>query len=303
MVALRGGLPALHPQLRRRRRGRGRRHRRDPGPPRPPARPRRRRGVDQPVVPVADGRRGLRRVGLPRRSSPRFGTLGRGRGADRARRTRWACACCWTSCPTTPPTSTPGSRRRSRRRRGRPGARYLFRPGRGDGEPPNDWQSVFGGPAWTRVGRRLREWYLHLFDPGQPDLDWTNPEVVAEFESVLRFWFDQGVDGFRIDVAHGLVKAEGLPDVGTAPSADEEMLEPAHRRRPPVLGPRRRARDLPRLAARWPTPTRTGRCSSPRRGWARNERLARYLRADELHTAFNFPYLNAPWDASGAARA
>jgi len=106
-------------------------------------------------------------------------------------------------------------------------ARYLFRPGRGDG-PPNDWQSVFGGPAWTRVADG--SWYLHLFDPGQPDLDWTNAEVVAEFESVLRFWFDQGVDGFRIDVAHGLVKAEGLPDVGTPlDAADEEMLEPAHR--------------------------------------------------------------------------
>jgi len=102
-------------------------------------------------------------------------------------------------------------------------ARYLFRPGRGDG-PPNDWQSIFGGPAWTQVADG--SWYLHLFDPGQPDLDWRNPEVVAEFESVLRFWFDQGVDGFRIDVAHGLVKAEGLPDVGPD---DEEMLEPAHR--------------------------------------------------------------------------
>ena len=98
-------------------------------------------------------------------------------------------------------------------------ARYLFRPGRGDG-PPNDWQSVFGGPAWTRVADG--SWYLHLFDPGQPDLDWTNAEVVAEFESVLRFWFDQGVDGFRIDVAHGLVKAEGLPDVGTPLDAADE---------------------------------------------------------------------------------
>ena len=102
-------------------------------------------------------------------------------------------------------------------------ARYLFRPGRGDG-PPNDWQSVFGGPAWTRVADG--SWYLHLFDPGQPDLDWSNPEVRAEFESILRFWFDRGVDGFRIDVAHGLVKAEGLPDVG--PDTDE-ILEPAHR--------------------------------------------------------------------------
>ena len=144
-------------------------------------------------------------------------------------------------------------------------ARYLFRPGRGDG-PPNDWQSVFGGPAWTRVADG--SWYLHLFDPGQPDLDWTNPEVVAEFESVLRFWFDQGVDGFRIDVAHGLVKAEGLPDVGTPlDAADEEMLEPAHR--PTTRSGTATACTRSTVAGgRWPTRTRRGRCSSPRRGWA-----------------------------------
>ena len=92
--------------------------------------------------------------------------------------------------------------------------RYLFRPGRGaHGElPPNDWQSVFGGPAWTRLADD--SWYLHLFAPGQPDLNWSHPEVRAEFEAVLAFWFDKGVDGFRIDVAHGLVKADGLPDRG-----------------------------------------------------------------------------------------
>src|SRR5665647_127227 len=91
-------------------------------------------------------------------------------------------------------------------------ARYLFRPGKGaDGaEPPNNWNSIFGGPAWTRLPDG--EWYLHLFDTRQPDLDWENPEVRAEFEDVLRFWLDKGVDGFRIDVAHGMVKAAGLPD-------------------------------------------------------------------------------------------
>src|SRR5690242_7948769 len=80
-------------------------------------------------------------------------------------------------------------------------ARYVFRDGRGpDGaEPPNDWQSVFGGPAWTRVADaddRLGQWYLHLFDTSQPDLDWENPEVRAEFADILRFWLDRGVDGF-----------------------------------------------------------------------------------------------------------
>lgn len=92
--------------------------------------------------------------------------------------------------------------------------RYIFRNGTGSqgSTPPNDWQSVFGGPAWTRVADG--QWYLHLFDSSQPDLNWLNDEVRAEFASILRFWLDRGVDGFRIDVAHGMIKAEGLPDVG-----------------------------------------------------------------------------------------
>jgi alpha-glucosidase len=90
--------------------------------------------------------------------------------------------------------------------------RYMFRDGRGEhGElPPNNWRSVFGGEAWTRLPDG--QWYLHLFDSTQPDLNWENPEVWEEFRSVLRFWLDRGADGFRVDVAHGLVKAEGLPD-------------------------------------------------------------------------------------------
>jgi alpha-glucosidase len=74
---------------------------------------------------------------------------------------------------------------------------------------PNNWMSAFGGPAWTRKDGR---WYLHNFAPGQPDLNWWNDEVRAEFERILRFWFDRGVAGFRIDVAHGLVKDELLRD-------------------------------------------------------------------------------------------
>jgi len=178
-------------------------------------------------------------------------------------------------------------------------ARYLFRPGRGDG-PPNDWQSIFGGPAWSQVADG--SWYLHLFDPGQPDLDWSNPEVVAEFESILRFWFDQGVDGFRIDVAHGLVKAAGLPDVGTAPdAADEEMLEPAHRPNHPFWdreGVHEIYRGWRKVADEYPE----GKVFVAEAWVGSNERLTRYLRADELHTAFNFPYLNTPWD-SAALRA
>ncbi|HEY5888158.1 MAG TPA: alpha-amylase family glycosyl hydrolase, partial [Acidimicrobiales bacterium] len=82
--------------------------------------------------------------------------------------------------------------------------RYWFRPGRGPtgDEPPNDWRSVFGGPAWTRITEADGEpgpWYLHLFAPEQPDLDWTRAEVRDGFDSILAFWLDRGVDGFRID--------------------------------------------------------------------------------------------------------
>lgn len=87
--------------------------------------------------------------------------------------------------------------------------RYRFVDGTPD-TPPNDWESVFGGPAWT-WSEQAGAWYLHLFDPSQPDLDWRNPDVVAEGQDVLRFWLDAGVDGVRIDVAHGLLKADGLP--------------------------------------------------------------------------------------------
>lgn len=89
--------------------------------------------------------------------------------------------------------------------------RYFFRDGRGpDGSlPPNNWESVFGGPAWTRVREpdgNPGQWYLHLFDTEQPDLNWDNPEILDDFEKTLRFWLDRGVDGFRIDVAHGMAK-------------------------------------------------------------------------------------------------
>lgn len=95
-------------------------------------------------------------------------------------------------------------------------ARFHFRPGRGPAgdEPPNNWQSVFGGPAWTRLvdGPYPGDWYLHAFDPAQPDFNWANPEVEALFDDVLRFWFARGVDGFRVDVAHGLHKHPDLAD-------------------------------------------------------------------------------------------
>ena len=176
-------------------------------------------------------------------------------------------------------------------------ARFIFRDGRGpDGaDPPNDWRSNFGGSAWTRVAQpdgRPGQWYLHLFTPAQPDLDWTNHEVRDEFSSIMRFWFELGVDGFRIDVAHGLVKAAGLPDLGSLvwPPPPGRQVDHPHWDRDEVHEIYREWRALgdayaePRVfvAEAWvPGP----------------ERLARYVRADELHTAFNFDFLLSPWQA------
>jgi alpha-glucosidase len=171
-------------------------------------------------------------------------------------------------------------------------ARYVFRPGRGaHGErPPNDWRSVFGGPAWTRVPDG--EWYLHLFDGSQPDLDWTDERVRAEFESILRFWFDRGVDGFRIDVAHGLVKADGLPDLGTD---DEQLLGAPDRADHPHWdrdGVHEIYRAWRRLADSYAQPR-----VFVAEAWVHSaDRLGRYVRPGELHSAFNFDYLRAPWD-------
>lgn len=177
-------------------------------------------------------------------------------------------------------------------------ARYIFRDGTGpDGaEPPTDWHSNFGGSAWTRVADG--QWYLHMFAPEQPDLDWTHPEVHAEFQAVLRFWLDRGVDGFRIDVAHGLAKnlEEPLPSLGAA-SVDKAMRYSVHDHplwdRDDVHDIYREWRkvleeyDPPRMAVA--------------EAWVAPGRLGRYVRDDELHQAFNFPFLLTPWDCSAFA--
>lgn len=174
-------------------------------------------------------------------------------------------------------------------------ARFLFRDGRGPAgaTPPNNWQSVFGGPAWTRVieaDGRDGQWYLHSFDPGQPDFDWRNPEVRAYFERVLRHWFDRGVDGFRIDVAHGMVKAEGLPDW---PGADDGSGGHNH-----AMWDQPELHDIYRawngVAQEYDPPRYfVGEIWVPG-----SERLAAYLREDELDQAFQFELLVQPWDAS-----
>jgi len=172
-------------------------------------------------------------------------------------------------------------------------ARFVFRDGTGaDGsEPPNNWHSVFGGPAWTRVPDG--QWYLHLFAPEQPDLDWTNPEASADLERTMRFWLDRGADGFRIDVAHGMAKAEGLPDMenpdrlntvpdpesGQDPRFDLDEVHDVHRL-------------IRRVLDSYPERMAVGEI------WVRtDERLARYVRPDELNLAFNFRLLQAEWDA------
>jgi alpha-glucosidase len=165
-------------------------------------------------------------------------------------------------------------------------ARFWFRPGRGpDGQsPPNGWQSIFGGSAWTRTGDG--QWYLHLFAPEQPDLNWNHEDVWAEHDQVLRFWFDRGAAGVRIDSAALLVKdpelAEESADAapGEHPFTDRDALHDVYRRWRAIADSYAERRVL------------VGEIWLPDA-----ERLARYLRPDELHTAFNFDFLGCPWDA------
>ena len=183
-------------------------------------------------------------------------------------------------------------------------ARYIFRDGRGpDGSlPPNDWRSVFGGDAWTRVietDGRPGQRYLHLFDTKQPDLDWTCGDVWAEMEDVLRFWLDRGVDGFRVDVAHGLVKAPGLPDW----DHDQEMIEGANAdgERPPMWD-QDGVHDVYRSWRKVLDGYDGDRMLVAEAWVAPADRLARYVRPDEMHQAFNFDFLVAPWRAADLRR-
>lgn len=171
--------------------------------------------------------------------------------------------------------------------------RYIFRaPAEeaGDADLPNNWPSVFGGPAWTRTPDG--QYYLHLFDPAQPDLNWDNQQVADDLQETLRFWLDRGVDGFRIDVAHGMAKPAGLPDLPTvdpdgavpdgAPDLrfDNDGVHPIHRMIRGTLD-------------EYPDRMSVGEV------WARDpERLTRYIRPDELRMVFNFSLLEADWQPS-----
>ncbi|WP_298943722.1 alpha-amylase family glycosyl hydrolase [uncultured Microbacterium sp.] len=180
--------------------------------------------------------------------------------------------------------SAPGSAERGR---------YMFREGTGEsGElPPNNWESVFGGPAWTRVADG--QWYLHLFDSTQPDFDWSNTEVQEEFRRILRFWLDRGVDGFRVDVAHGLVKSDGLPN--HLPDALADSMG-GHDEAPywGQEGVHEIYRDWNRVLAEY-----EGDRALCAEAWLPTvDRTAEWVRADEMHQAFNFPYLTTEWDAA-----
>ena len=159
-------------------------------------------------------------------------------------------------------------------------ARYIFRPGR-DGAPPNNWVSAFGGPAWT-LDERSGEYYLHLFAPEQPDLDWHNPQVRRDFDDIFRFWLDRGVDGFRIDVAHAVFKDRLLRDETPKRkyAIDRPEVHPLYRR-------------WRRLADGYGDE----RVLVGEVMLLDQTRVARFVRPDELHLAFNFLLLFEPWEA------
>ncbi|MCW2758909.1 MAG: malL, partial [Nocardioidaceae bacterium] len=170
--------------------------------------------------------------------------------------------------------------------------RYLFRPGKGDGsEPPNNWLSLFGGPAWTRVPDG--SWYLHLFDTTQPDLNWRDPDVPADFEKTLRFWLDRGADGFRVDVAHALYKKEGLPDAADpqacienrwsddAPMWEQPESHDVFRQWHRILAEYDGDRMI--VGEAW--------CPTP-------EGTAKFVRPGEMQQTFTFHWLLADWSAS-----
>jgi alpha-glucosidase len=179
---------------------------------------------------------------------------------------------------------------------------YMFRDGKGEsGElPPNNWESVFGGKAWTRITEpdgTPGQWYLHIFDSSQPDFNWENPRVHELFDDILKFWLDKGVDGFRIDVAHGMVKEIGLPDVKVPVSQtvgkDRESEHPfwgregVHeiiRRWRKILNS---YEDRVMCAEAWVLPL---------------SRMAKWVRPDEYHQTFNFGYLETGWNKDGLVK-
>lgn len=190
-------------------------------------------------------------------------------------------------------------------------ARFHFYDGRGEkGEiPPNNWNSIFGGPAWSRIVEEdgnLGQWYLHLFDSTQADLNWNNNEVREDFEQTLRFWLDKGVDGFRIDVAHGLAKEEILVDhrnpEGLTRALRLDVSDMPRDERESLLADvpffdREGVHEIYR-AWRKIFDSYPGDRMSVAEAWVHpSSRATRYVRSDELHQIFNFDFLIAEWNA------
>lgn len=182
-------------------------------------------------------------------------------------------------------------------------ARYIFRDGKGpNGDlPPNNWQAVFGGPAWHRIVEadgKLGQWYLHLFAVEQPDLNWENSEVRSHFEDVLKFWLDRGVDGFRIDVAHGMFKEKGLPDIRESwiskilgKNNFTRMLSPEHK----PFWDQEGVHDIYRSWRKILDSYQGDRMAVAEAWVSPASRIARYVRADELQNSFNFEMLTTLW--------
>lgn len=195
--------------------------------------------------------------------------------------------------------------------------RYMFRDGKGpNGDlPPNNWESVFGGTMWERVinpDGTPGQWYLHIFDKSQPDLNWENPWVREQFYDILRFWLHRGVDGFRVDVAHGMIKQAGLPDytppadaasmggaAGTdlLPAIEDPEVEPE----PPYWG-QEGVHDIWRgwheVLAEYP-----GDRVLCAEAWVEPlEKMALWVRPDEMSQAFNFAYMFTDWKAPALRR-
>lgn len=166
---------------------------------------------------------------------------------------------------------------------------YVWRDGRGPGVPPNNWLGAFieGGPAWT-FDEATGQWYLHQFLPQQPDLNWHNPEVVDAMEGVMRFWLDNGVDGFRIDVVHCIGRDPAYPDDEPPWS---ELPHCASNEHPSTHDHIRRMRAL--AGAYDGDRVLIGETALPGTRWV----APYYGHGDELHLAFNFAATHAPWDA------
>jgi alpha-glucosidase len=176
---------------------------------------------------------------------------------------------------------------------------YHFKDGLGaNGElPPNNWVSMFGGPAWTRITESYGtpgQWFVHLFDSSQPDLNWSNEKVQEAFEEILKFWLDRGVDGFRVDQPHAMAKAKGLPDHPYVSEAGAGFIE--GRENPPMWF----QEEVHPIFRRWRKILESYEGDRAICGEAYVYPLslmAQWVRPDEFHQTFNFRFLDAGWDA------